>query len=372
MSLDIRFAIASDLHIGLPHTIWDHPSRFHLVEVSIPALEQVLDHVSQLDIDFLLLPGDLTQHGERENHEWLSARLKQLPFPCYVIPGNHDVVMPEGDDTRIGSHEFAQLYEPFGYRRQDNGAGGQADPKQIWYSVSPVSGLRLIGLNSNQFDDDGKLIGRLDKAQLDWLEAELSQGQDEFDATWLMIHHNVLEHLPEQATHPMGRRYLLRNTERLKTILRRHNVQLIFTGHLHVQDVNQEAGLTEITTGSLVSYPHPYRLLHYKQSAAETTLSFESFRIGSAPDWPELQQQSRDWMGDRSQPFMANLLSVSALELSEAQISKLTPHLRYFWADIAQGDSDFNFDQFPQALQGYFKRFGTHQGKIDNAATLTL
>jgi len=367
MSLDIRFAIASDLHIGLPHTIWDHPSRFHLVEVSIPALEQVLDHVSQLDIDFLLLPGDLTQHGERENHEWLAARLKQLPFPCYVIPGNHDVVVPEGDDTRIGRHEFAQLYEPFGY-----GAGGQPDSNQLWYSVRPVPGLRLIGLNSNQFDDEHKIVGYLDDAQLDWLDAELGQETEEFEATWLMVHHNVLEHLPNQAQHPLGQRYILRNANRLKAVLKAHQVPLLFTGHLHVQDVIQEAGLTEITTGSLVSYPHPYRLLHYKQSEAETTLSFESFRISSAPDWPELQQQSRDWMGDRSAPFMAKLLSMSSLALSEAQLNELTPHLRYFWADIAEGDGDFNFEQFPEKLQQYFRRFGTHQGKIDNAATLTL
>lgn len=362
MSLDIRFAIASDLHIGLPHTLWDHPSRFHLIEVSIPALEQVLDHISQLDIDFLLLPGDLTQHGERDNHAWLAQRLAQLPFPCYVVPGNHDVVLPKGNANRIGPADFPQIYEKFGYR----------DPEQIWYSASPVPGLRLIGLNSNQFDDEGQLIGRLDKDQLDWLEAELSQDSPDYEATWLMIHHNVLEHLPDQAQHPLGRRYILRNAERLKAILKQHQVPLVFTGHLHVQDVTQVDGLTEMTTGSLVSYPHPYRLLHYKQSAAETTLSFESFRIATAPGWPELQQQSRDWMGYRSAPFMAKLLSLSALDLSEAQIAQLTPHLRYFWADIAEGDRAFNFEQFPQALQGYFQRFGIDQGAIDNAATLKL
>ena len=77
MNLNFKFAIVSDLHIALPQTIWDHPHRFHLVEVSIPALELALDHLGELDLDFLLLPGDLTQHGERENHQWLSQRLSQ-------------------------------------------------------------------------------------------------------------------------------------------------------------------------------------------------------------------------------------------------------------------------------------------------------
>ena len=92
MTFAIRFAVVSDLHIGLPHTIQDYPTRFHLVEVSIPALEQVLSQISQLDLDFLLIPGDLTQHGEPENHAWLSQRLADLPFPTYVIPGNHDEI----------------------------------------------------------------------------------------------------------------------------------------------------------------------------------------------------------------------------------------------------------------------------------------
>ncbi|WP_225913889.1 metallophosphoesterase [Leptolyngbya ohadii] len=59
-----------------------------LQRVSIPAIEQALDHLTQLDLDFLLLPGDLTQHGEPENHAWLADRLSCLPFPAYVIPGN--------------------------------------------------------------------------------------------------------------------------------------------------------------------------------------------------------------------------------------------------------------------------------------------
>jgi 3',5'-cyclic AMP phosphodiesterase CpdA len=110
MTLDLRFAVASDLHIGLPHTIQDHPTRFHLVEVSISAFEAVLDHLSQLDLDFLLIPGDLTQHGEPENHAWLAKRLADLPFPAYVIPGNHDVPVFEPDGTSIGWKDFPRYY----------------------------------------------------------------------------------------------------------------------------------------------------------------------------------------------------------------------------------------------------------------------
>ena len=144
MTLNFKFAIISDLHIALPHTIWDAPNRFHLVEVSIPAFEQILASLIADQPDFLLLPGDLVQHGERENHEWLANRLAQLPFPVYVVPGNHDVVhqggnLP-GDDAkcdRITLADFPKIYQRFGY----------TDAQQLDYQHEILPGVHLIGLS---------------------------------------------------------------------------------------------------------------------------------------------------------------------------------------------------------------------------------
>ncbi|MDE5076717.1 MAG: metallophosphoesterase, partial [Trichodesmium sp. St5_bin2_1] len=43
MALNFKFAVASDLHIAVPHTISEQTHSFHLVKVSIPALELVLE-----------------------------------------------------------------------------------------------------------------------------------------------------------------------------------------------------------------------------------------------------------------------------------------------------------------------------------------
>ena len=249
MSLNFRFAVISDLHIALPHTIWNHPSRFHLVEVSIPVLENILDRLSTLKLDFLLLPGDLTQHGEPANHTWLAQRLAQLPYPAYVVPGNHDVPTLESDGNAIGLADFPHYYRSYGY---DN-------PGQLYYTCQLLPGVRLIGLNSNQFDRQGKQLGCLDDEQLSWLQAVLTEHQD--DLILVMIHHNVVEHMPGQSRNPLGRRYMLDNAPTLLKMLREANVQLVFTGHLHVQDIACSEGVYDITSGSLVSYPHPYRML---------------------------------------------------------------------------------------------------------------
>ena len=366
MNLNCHFAIISDLHIGLPETIWDSPRRFHLIEVSIPALEKALNHIETLNLDFLLLPGDLTQHGEAQNHHWLKKRLASLPFPAYVIPGNHDVPSLQATDKCIGLKDFPGYYRDFGYD----------DPEQLYYTKEIHPGIQLIALNSNQFDDSGQQLGCLDQQQLVWLEKVLAQHQNKF--IMVMVHHNVVEHLPGQSQHPLGQRYMLDNASQLKKLLRDYGVKLIFTGHLHVQDIAKEKQLYEITTGSLVSYPHPYRVLALNTNeSGEKELKITSHQIKSVPGQENLPQFSREWMGDRSYPFMMRLLTDPPLKLPVTEAEKFIGYLRYFWADIAQGDSIFDFPTFPEKISHYFQSFSAidEEGKpafIDNNAVLKI
>jgi len=366
MPLSFRFAIISDPHIALPETIWENPYRFHLVEISIAALETILEEVAHLDLDFLLLPGDLTQHGEWQNHRWLAERLAQLPYPVYVVPGNHDVIAAEGSDRHIAMADFTHLYCKFGYDGSD----------RPYYVQEVVPGVWLIGLNSIAFDDDGIQLntGFLDPEQLDWLSQTLSQLGDV--PVLLMLHHNVLEHLPGQANHSMGQRYMLSNAADLLERLQSADVPLIFTGHLHVQDIAQLGDRYEITTGSLVSYPHPYRILQfYQDDQGQRQLQVETGRVRSLPGWENLPHQSREWMGDRSYYFMMRFLTEPPLSLPPLEAERWVPELRYFWADIAAGDAQFDFSHFPEAVRCHLQRFSAidDQGnaqRIDNQTVL--
>ncbi|NEQ96347.1 MAG: metallophosphoesterase [Cyanothece sp. SIO2G6] len=368
MSLNFRFAIASDLHIAQPHTIPDNPYRFHRVEISLDNFHYVMDQLRQLDLDFVLIPGDLTQDGEPDNHAWLSHELAQLPFPVYVIPGNHDAKERDGTDFSISMAAFPGYYEKFGY----------GDRTRPYYSCCPLPGLRLIGLNSIFFDDEGKQTnaGRMDSTQLDWLRQVLAETTDE--RVFVMIHHNVLEHLVDQSTNRLGQRYMLENAAELLEILHGAGVQLVFTGHLHVQDVARQIDpatgnqLFDITTGSLVSYPHPFRILHYRDTDdGVAQLRFESHRIPSAPGWDDLQGLSREFMSDRSTRFIRRLLTDPPLNLTEAAAEPLLPALKYFWSNIADGDAQFDFSQLPSPVQTYFEAFSATE-LWDNHSTLEL
>lgn len=375
MALNFRFAVVSDLHIALPQTIWDAPYRFHLVEVSIPAFEQILTQLEADPPDFLLLPGDLVQHGERENHEWLAKRLAKLPFPTYVVPGNHDVVRRDGNlpsdkggKDRIALSDFPAIYKDFGY----------ADGKQLDYHQEILPGVHLIGLNSNAFDKAGEQIGTgvIDDEQFAWLDDRLASLKDEF--VMVMVHHNVLEHLPGQASNQLGQRYMIRNAPALVAKLQHANVSVAFTGHLHVQDIAQSGDFYAITTGSLVSYPHPYRMMSLTtDTEGKRHLKVETQRIESVPDWPTLQQTSKEWMSERSLPFITRLLTDPPLSLSAQQAESYAPYIKDFWATVAAGDAVFDYPQLPDVAQRYFQRYEATcpQGNprfIDNHATLVV
>jgi hypothetical protein len=112
-------------------------------------------------------------------------------------------------------------------------------------------------------------------------------------------------------------------------------------------------------------------------SQGKRWLEVESHRIKSVPGWENLPNFSREWIGDRSYPFMLKLLTAAPLNLPVAEAEKLVPSLRYFWADIAGGDSLFDFPDFYPAARDYFEGFSatSNDGKpvlIDNHTVLRL
>ncbi|MBD2577584.1 metallophosphoesterase [Oscillatoria sp. FACHB-1406] len=355
--MNFKFAIASDLHLALPHTFRNVPQRFHLVEISIPVIEGVLQHLEQLDLDFLLIPGDLTQDGEPENHQWLQQRLAKLPFPTFVIPGNHDVLQVEKTKSSIALAEFPYYYHKFGYQ----------NPQQLYYRCELLPGVELIGLNSNQFDENGKQLftGGIDKEQLIWLKETLADCANQL--VLVMVHHNAIDHLPNQSKHPLGRRYAIENAAELRAVLRSGGVRFLFSGHLHVQDIAEQEGLYEITTGSLVSYPHPYRILEFK----DRQLKIKSYRVRQIPGYDNLGHFSREIISDRSLPLMLKLATSPPLNLPPEMAERVAAQLRYFWADIAAGDAVFDFPDFPPRAQQFFEGFSA-AAAIDNDAILNL
>ncbi len=342
----LRLGLISDPHIALPETIpTDHPPMF-LYGVSIPALEAAVADLLERGIDALLIAGDLTRDGEVVNHQWLQAYLATVPVPCYVIPGNHDVPLAEAGRERIGWADFPKYYRHAGY-------GNGTDH---YYVTHLSENVQLIALNSNQFSPDGKQLGELDARQLKWLQGVLAAP---FAGLRLvMVHHNLLEHWPQQSLSPMGQRYLLQNRRALHQLLQQAGVALVLTGHLHVQDIAYEKGVFDLTTGSLVSYPHPYRRLTLTaQPEGRWQVQVESFCIHSLAAYPNLAQESRAWMVQRGAGFMSRFLMLPPFNLPETQALQLAQSLSTLWPEIAKGDTQVLLPNLPPPLDRYFAQF---------------
>jgi hypothetical protein len=89
-----------------------------------------------------------------------------------------------------------------------------------------------------------------------------------------------------------------------------------------------------------------------------------------------LQNLSRQWMGDRSFPFLVKLLTQYPLYLPLAQAEELAPQLRDFWANIADGDALLDYPEFPPTVRHHIQTYGAiNRGiptLIDNHSSLLL
>ena len=90
-------------------------------------LQAAVQRVKDLHAQFLLVPGDLTKDGERQDHELFLTYLRELResgILSFVVPGNHDILNPrafsygasgEKRVPNVSAQEFAELYADFGY-----------------------------------------------------------------------------------------------------------------------------------------------------------------------------------------------------------------------------------------------------------------
>src|SRR6267378_5752005 len=92
------FLHAADLHLGMRVTRFDPETCNRIREARFIALDTIVKKATELRTDFLIIAGDLFDDLEVDN---LTARrafemLESVAIPVYVLPGNHDPLMPGG------------------------------------------------------------------------------------------------------------------------------------------------------------------------------------------------------------------------------------------------------------------------------------
>lgn len=184
------------------------------------------------DLDAVVVTGDVADDGSREAYTraqgLLSRYAGQRGADVFYTTGNHDDRTAFADVLGSGHVQPEAVYE---------GAAGERA------GASSIDGWRLITLDTLV---PGKGYGRLDRRQLDWLRELL--GSPAPLGTVLAFHHPPVA-LDVDVQRALG----LQNDAELAETIRGTDVQLILSGHFHLQIVGHLEQATVWVTPAVVS-----------------------------------------------------------------------------------------------------------------------
>ena len=287
-----------------------------MLDLSEPAFLALIDTALLYHPDLVLLPGDLTKDGERVSHDLVAAQLARLNaagIPVLVIPGNHDINNPQSyayagsQKTRvptISDAQFDSIYAAF-----MPAAEAQHDAGSHSYVAQPLPGVTLLAIDGSHGNAS---VGSLSDATLSWLLSQADQARAKGHLVIGMCHWQLIDHFNQQSA--MLAACQLDSAAYIAEQLANHGVHLVLTGHMHINGATTAFyasgdSLVEVTTGSPVAYPCPYRWLTISHDRA--TVSVATDDILSLPTQPDMQTYSRQWQREHIEslaPEMARKL----------------------------------------------------------------
>ncbi|MCH5197849.1 MAG: metallophosphoesterase [Oscillospiraceae bacterium] len=213
---NIRFsaAIWSDLHFS---AIYEH-NRTQSCRISLEDLS-----ASQVQLDALLIAGDLCENGKMAEKEYLAEQLQSIKTVKTVLPasGNHDVRLRHIENSIKKFSAFC------------NKVNSDLLPDKMYYSRE-VNGYKIIilGTTRSAFEES-----HLDDEEMEWLKNELRSGTANGKPVFVIAHQPLqfTHNLPNSWDTPGNKRKgsIGKQSEHLKNILNGYKNVFFITGHLH-------------------------------------------------------------------------------------------------------------------------------------------
>ncbi len=268
---DIAFAVGSDLHFTFPEEelewfsddpVYGHANRRAAMEnESGPIIDQFLKQCAEDPFtQFVLISGDLTEDGKVvvDEHYAMAEKLKKFEEESgkqvYVVPGNHDIInREEENDTPL--KKFAEIYAEFGCDLATD-----IDGLGVSYTVDLSSKYRLIALDST---DPSRSTGDgMTDKKVQWVVDQAKKAYDDGKYPVLMMHHNLLDHMPMQKI--LSKDFIIANATATAEKWANAGIKVVFTGHEHCSDATTYTStkgnlITDFATTSLSMYPLQYR-----------------------------------------------------------------------------------------------------------------
>ena len=189
----------------------------------------------------------------------------------------------------------------------------------------------LLCIDTNKYEDNlyldkgdkknyNQTSGRIRQATLTWLLDEADKARAEGKQVVLVQHHNVVQHYDAQGT--LQSDYIVADYEDVSKQMMQHGIHMAFTGHTHLQDIAQYRtiadntqldSLIDVATGSVISYPNPWRTIKVSNDFTEWQINTEYVT---------------------SIPSLSDVKSTCHKRLSENITGGIIWHLRDAWDNI--------------------------------------
>ena len=292
----LTLAVASDLHYNIPEEtltfytddpVFGYANRRAAMENESGFLiDAFLDDVKQSGADYVLISGDMADHGRTVPEEHYAVRDRLLAFeketgvPVFVINGNHDL----GADCAVGVNGFKEIYRDLGY---DRALSVRAD--DCSYTADLGENYRLIALDS--CDPTVSTEDGMSADKIAWVLREAKAAKTDGRYPILMMHHNLLDHLPAQRI--VSRNFIVRAHLSTAALFAEAGIRLVLTGHEHCSDAavyTTPAGgvISDFATTSLTMYPLAYRLFRLTDGeltySARTLSGIDTAALAGAAD----------------------------------------------------------------------------------------
>jgi Icc-related predicted phosphoesterase len=259
--------------------------------------QQCLAHVHALQDrpDVIATGGDLIMDSfdsgkARTEEQW---KLYTAAFAAHARSGRGIPVM-----HCLGNHDI------WGWNKSKSGTTGSEagwgkryamDQLGVpgWYYSQVQRGVKLIALDSVQTNGGDGYVGGLDDAQFEWLRGELAATPR--TQTVVIVTHIPIVHLSTLLVDAdfsmregvsLGAGTMFLDARRVHNLLERHpNVRLVLTGHIHMTERVEYAGLTHINSGAVSGAWWRSQEKARSERAADSREGFDRRALRSEPGY---------------------------------------------------------------------------------------
>ena len=196
----------------------------------------------------------------------------------------------------VSATEFSAIYQNLTNRKAIS-----QDPNSLSCLVPIAEDLTLLLLDANSEDAPGAIS----EPTQQWIQAQLEQAQAEKQTIISVSHQNLAEH-----TTLFSSGFTIQNADEVRALLKAADVRVHFSGHMHIQHIQKQEGITDIATSSLSVSPLQYGLITLDE---DRTLHYQTQRLAH----PELKAKAKQCFEQTTRRQVQRGLADSSLSPQE-------------------------------------------------------